>query len=339
MITNADIVCGLSWGDEAKGKVVSSLVSGGDYAWVCRWSGGSNAGHTIYENGKKYVTHIVPAGIFHNVKCYIGPECYVNIDDLIEELNYLKTSGFDTSLVKISERVHLVTNNHKEEDIAKYSVKQGSTSKGIAPCARDKYGRTGSSLISNLYLMKLLDEYPNIILSSSNLYGNILCEGAQGFWLDINHGNYPYVTSSLTLPYSACSLGFPPQKIGKIYGCCKLYDTRVGVDPSFPEVNDKDLLKISDIGNEVGSTTGRTRRVNWLDLNKLIKAVNISGTTQLIISKTDVIKKLGKFKYYFGNTLEGFSNYDDMINNLTNILQKKCPLLNEIKLSSSKFNI
>ena len=52
MITNADIVCGLSWGDEAKGKVVSSLVSEGDYDWVCRWSGGSNAGHTIYKNDK-----------------------------------------------------------------------------------------------------------------------------------------------------------------------------------------------------------------------------------------------------------------------------------------------
>ena len=339
MITNADIVCGLSWGDEAKGKVVSTLVQVGNYDWVCRWSGGSNAGHTIYKNETQYVTHIVPAGIFHNVKCYIGPECYINIDDLLEELNYLKTSGFDTSLVKISEKAHLVSEKHKQEDIAKYSVKQGSTSKGIAPCARDKYARTGSQLTKNFQLMKLIDQYPNIIMSNENLFGNILCEGAQGFWLDINHGNYPYVTSSLTLPYSACSLGFPPQKIGKIYGCSKLYDTRVGVDPSFPEPDHEDLVKLSNIGNEIGSTTGRTRRVNWLNLNKLIKAVNISGTTDLIISKTDVIKELGKFKYYFDNCLKEFNDYDDMIINLTQILGEKCPLLVEIKLSDSKFKI
>ena len=69
LITNADIVCGLAWGDEAKGKVVCSVIENNreKYDWVCRWSGGSNAGHTIYLNGKKYVTHIVPAGIFYGI--------------------------------------------------------------------------------------------------------------------------------------------------------------------------------------------------------------------------------------------------------------------------------
>ena len=66
---------------------------------------------------------------------------------------------------------------------------------------------------------------------NEELYGTILCEGAQGFWLDINYGNYPFVTSSVTLPYSACSLGFPPCKINTIYGAAKIYDTRVGYDP------------------------------------------------------------------------------------------------------------
>ena len=107
MITDVDIVCGLSWGDEAKGKVVSSLVSGGDYDWVCRWSGGSNAGHTIYMNGKKYVTHIVPAGIFHNVKCYIGIEMLCKYRDLIENFKLSKTSGFDTLLLR-SQKKHIL---------------------------------------------------------------------------------------------------------------------------------------------------------------------------------------------------------------------------------------
>ena len=89
------------------------------------------------------------------------------------------------------------------------------------------------------------------------LYGNVLCEGAQGVWLDINHGNYPYVTSSNPLPYGACSLGFPPQKIRNIYGAAKIYDTRVGKDPDFPDelLNDKELAKIGEVGEEFGAVS------------------------------------------------------------------------------------
>ena len=67
------------------------------------------------------------------------------------------------------------------------------------------------------------------------LFGTVLCEGAQGIWLDIDHGLYPYVTSSTTLPYGACSIGFPPQKIRRIWGAAKIYDTKSGEDPRFPD--------------------------------------------------------------------------------------------------------
>ena len=102
---------------------------------------------------------------------------------------------------------HIITESHKIEDKKLYKRKQGSTGKGIAPCARDKFARTG--IILKEYDDKRLDKF----IFDEELFGNILCEGAQGFWLDINYGNYPYVTSSYTLPYSACSLGFPPNKI------------------------------------------------------------------------------------------------------------------------------
>ena len=86
-------------------------------------------------------------------------------------------------------------------------------------------------------------------------YMAISCEGSQGFYLDIDHGKYPYVTSSITLPYGACSLGFS-QKINDIWGLCKLYDTRSGMDPMFP----KSLLlnkplELGDLGKEYGVTT------------------------------------------------------------------------------------
>ena len=125
------------------------------------------------------------------------------------------------------------------------------------------------------------------------LYGNILCEGAQGVWLDIIQGNYPYVTSSNPLPYGACSLGFP-QKIRNIYGAIKIYDTRAGKDPDFPDelFDDKDLNKIGELGEEYGVTTGRKRAVNWLNVDKLVKSINMTGCTNLVISKIDIFKRI-----------------------------------------------
>ena len=334
-INNVDICCGLSWGDEAKGKLVTELLKKNKYDFVCRWSGGSNAGHTVYLNGKKYHTHIIPSGVFYGIKSVIGPDCYINMKDFQEEMEYLEESGFDTSLVKISPRAHVITNEHKEEDLKKYKQTQGSTGKGIAPCARDKFARIGTIAevgISNMYRTHILDE---------ELYGDILCEGAQGYWLDINHGNYPYVTSSYTLPYSACSLGFPPQIIRRIYGAAKIYDTRVGVDPDFPDslLEDEVLNEIAIKGNEFGTTTGRARKVNWLDLDRLIKAVNISGTTDIVISKLDVLEKIKVCKYYFNGKIRQVSNTDELVNIIKTSLINSCPLLEKIIFSNSPESI
>ena len=79
-IDNVDIVYGASWGDEGKGKITHFLASKPNYYnFVCRWNGGSNAGHTIYHNGTKFATHIVPSGIFFGIKSVIGPNCVVNL--------------------------------------------------------------------------------------------------------------------------------------------------------------------------------------------------------------------------------------------------------------------
>ena len=334
MITNVDICCGLAWGDEAKGKIVLELLKKKKYDYVCRWNGGSNAGHTIYINNNKYHTHIIPTGIFYGIKSYIGSDCYVNMEQLDEEMCYLKKHGFDISLVKISPRAHLVSNEHVQLDLLKYKNQQGSTGKGIAPCAKDKFGRIGILVKDGIwekYKSNLWDE------KKDKLFGEILCEGAQGFWLDINHGNYPFVTSSYTLPYSACSLGFPPQKIRNIYGAVKIYDTRVGKDPLFDSVSeDQEILdNIAIIGNEYGTTTGRPRKVRWLDLDLLVNSINISGCTHIIISKIDIIKKINIFKMYTNNTLKCYSSYDDMIRDLENILNQNCSLLEKIIYSDN----
>ena len=184
-INFVDICCGLNWGDEAKGKIIAQLAKSGHYNFVCRWAGGNNAGHTVYVNNKKYKTHLIPCGIFYNIPSIIGPDCVVHMSSFQNEILYLKQNGFNTELIKISPKAHLVTDNHINEDVKDYKS-QGTTSKGIAPCYRDKYARVGTQI-------KDVDYFKPYIWDEA-LYGNVLCEGAQGFWLDINQGNYPYVT-------------------------------------------------------------------------------------------------------------------------------------------------
>jgi len=323
MVNYVDIIFGLAWGDEGKGKISNAISK--NYDIVCRWNGGPNAGHTVYLNDKKYKTHIIPCGVFQNKLSIIGPNCVINVDKFFDEIDYLKKEGFDTSLIKVSPKTHIITERHIQYDLKFLKPKLGTTGQGIAPAYSDKMLRVG----------KLAADYiDKKYLWDGELYGNILCEGAQSFWLDINYGDYPYVTSSETLPYSACSLGFSPKKIRDILGVAKIYDTKSGVDPLFPESlwNDQDLVKLIELGKEFGSTTGRKRLVNWLRLNHLKKAIKISGTNKLIINKCDIIEQLNTFKVILDNEKDGpnfikFNNLDDMKNFIFNELKEYCEVI------------
>ncbi len=314
MIEYVDIVADLSWGDTGKGKITSALVKEGEYDFVCRWAGGNNAGHTVFVNGKKYKTHLIPSGVFHGVTSVIGPGCVVHENSLIGELKYLEDNGFDISKIRVSPRAHIVNRLHIDEDVEQLAEKLGTTSKGIAPCYADKMARKGT-------LAK--DVLPYWMMWDEKLYGKVLCEGAQGFYLDVDQGNYPYVTSSTTLPYGACSLGFPPQKIRRIYGTCKAYDTRSGVDPMFPEelLNDPELLTIADKGQEYGVTTGRRRKVNWLNLDLLVKATNISGATDIIVNKVDILMDTGTYKLFHEGVLKSFEDLNSFREYITHFLK------------------
>lgn len=305
MIRGVDIIFGLCWGDEGKGKISGALASNYDY--VCRWNGGPNAGHTVYLNDKKYKTHLIPSGIFHGKKSIIGPNCVINIDKFFDEIDYLKREGFDTSLIKVSSKAHIITERHIQYDLKYLKPKLGTTGQGIAPAYSDKMLRIGK--LAGNYLDK---EY----IWDGEISGDILCEGAQSFWLDINYGDYPYITSSETLPYAACSLGFSPKLIRDIIGIAKIYDTKSGVDPLFPESlwEDAELNRILELGQEFGATTGRKRMVNWLRLDKLTEAIKKSGVNKLIINKSDIIQKVHSYKLLLNNNLIKFNNFHNMEN-------------------------
>lgn len=310
MIETADVVYGLAWGDEGKGKISAAMAS--QYDWVCRWNGGPNAGHTVYLNGKKHKTHLVPSGIFAGKRCLIGPGCVINPDKFFAEIRELRAAGFDTTLVKIHPNAHIITEAHVAYD-KQHLQYLGTTGQGIAPCYSDKMIRCGRRAREHFISDWLFDE---------KLSGKILCEGAQSVWLDIDHGDYPYVTSSTTMPYGACSLGISPKRIGRLIGVAKAYDTKSGTDPLFPVTlwEDQELNQVLEAGAEFGTTTGRKRLVNWLNLDKLIAAMQLSGCTELIVNKCDILEKVGIFKVQHQGVLHNFKDLNAMKNFIIDIV-------------------
>jgi adenylosuccinate synthase len=120
--------------------------------------------------------------------------------------------------------------------------------------------------------------------------GLVLFEGAQGAMLDIDHGTYPFVTSSNTVAGAACAgAGVGPRSIDDVWGVAKAYTTRVGAGPFPTELEDELGERIRDSGGEFGTTTGRARRTGWLDLVALRYASRVNGFTGLVITKLDVL--------------------------------------------------
>ena len=119
---------------------------------------------------------------------------------------------------------------------------------------------------------------------------NVLAEGAQGTLLDIDHGTYPFVSSSSTVCGGVCTgLGVAPNRIGEVFGIFKAYSTRVGAGPFPVELFDETGDLIREVGHEYGAVTGRNRRCGWLDLVVLKYAIMLNGVTQLIMMKSDVL--------------------------------------------------
>jgi len=134
----------------------------------------------------------------------------------------------------------------------------------------------------------------------------LLFEGAQGTFLDIDHGTYPYVTSSNTIAGNACAgSGFGPVHIDAVVGIMKAYTTRVGAGPFPTELFDETGNQLQEKGFEFGATTGRRRRCGWLDAVVVADAVRLNGLTGLAITKLDVLSGQERLKIATSYEVEG----------------------------------
>jgi adenylosuccinate synthase len=228
-----------------------------------------------------------------------------------------------------------------QQEALKGAKKVGTTKRGIGPCYADKINRigvrVGDLLNENLFRQKLkgnlewhqklydlsqfdaeelvakylgeikpqvADFIDDTVLRLANYYHNgdkILFEGANGAHLDIDHGTYPFVTSSNpTLGGIATGTGIGPRYLNDVVGVVKAYTTRVGSGPFMTELENEIGERIREAGGEFGSTTGRPRRCGWLDLVIMWRTVFLNSLTELNITKLDVLSGLEELKVCVG---------------------------------------
>jgi adenylosuccinate synthase len=334
MIGFADVIVDLQAGDTGKGKVAHALCKTGDYTHVIRYNGGGNAGHTIYHNGKKFVTHFIPVGVMYGIKSIIGPGCVVNVKSLFDEIQVLEEGGINVSdYLMIDKRVNIIQEKHKEEDSKDSTI--GTTKTGNGPAYRDKYYRQGLRAQDEPKLKEFIcDIYEELHLKGPV---SVLFEGAQGFELDVDWGDYPYVTSSHCTVGGAVLNGVPPQKIRNVYGIAKAYRTYVGAKHF--EGDSEYFEMIRKEGGEFGATTGRPRQINWLDVQDLVKAANINGVSHLIINKIDVLEKVGVFKLIDQGREYTFDNVQSMMDHIDDQLTIYSDGILDVKFSTTPFDI
>ena len=347
-MNQADLIVGLQWGDEGKGKIVDMMAQ--EYEVVARFAGGHNAGHTIVTGGKKYALHLIPSGILNpEAVNIIGNGVVVCPANLMKEM-----SQFDNleGRLWLSDKAHLILPYHQLIDQAKERMRGdkaiGTTGRGIGPAYADKIARSGHRVgelknVEELFekvtdylqqnkpifeamgveipdprqLRADLERYrdglmPYITDTTQMIWRDIaegkkvLLEGAQGTMLDIDHGTYPYVTSSNTIAGGACTgMGLSPKQIGKVTGIAKAYCTRVGNGPFPSEDLGPDGDRLREQGHEFGTTTGRPRRCGWFDAVAIRHACALNGCDQIALMKLDVLDGFETIKICVGYEFEG----------------------------------
>ena len=310
------VVIGAQWGDEGKGKIVDYLAQKANA--VVRYSGGSNAGHTVVVDDVAYKLRLLPSGVLYKDKINIlGNGVVINPAVVLQEIAGMKAQGIDCSNLLISDRAHVVMPYHAKLDELQEAAlgehKIGTTKGGIGPCYMDKVARTGiricdlmepdtfadklrvnlaakNEIITKIYggepfdYDSVLKEYlayaeelrphvcdTGVVLGEVFEAGkNVLFEGAQATFLDIDHGTYPYVEGPFV---------------------CELFDA--------------DGNALRERGHEYGTVTGRPRRCGWLDAFMLKYSARVNSLDCLAVTRLDILDEMPVIKMCVGYKYNG----------------------------------
>ena len=356
------IIMGGQWGDEGKGKIVDLIsknvnvvarYQGGANAGHTVYSNGKKLVLHQVPSGILQDNCICVLG---NGMVIDPVELCLEIKEL-EELNFSTANIYISPNAHIVTPLHKAI-DVKNEDSAKNKI--GTTGKGIGPTYVDKYNRKGIRAIDLLDGDKLknqLEKRLGVALEKNEVSKNlnhddeaftvfynsceyiskfiknifpimhdqnskILVEGAQGALLDIDHGTYPYVTSSNpTIGGISSGLGIPTTKFSEIIGIFKAYVTRVGNGPFPTELFDNIGETIQDIGKEFGATTGRPRRCGWFDSVAANYSIKLNGINQIVMTKLDILSEFDSIKVCtaYKNNKNESNDYSEFMNSLDDV--------------------
>src|SRR6478752_1868267 len=247
------VIVGVQWGDEGKGKATDLLGDRTD--WVVKFNGGNNAGHTVVIGDEKYALHLLPSGILIQ-DIFDENILRQKVEGALDQKNHLLVKVFNRRAITCDEIV---------DDLLSYTDR-------LRPMVDD----------TSLLLNDALDAGDVVVF-----------EGGQATMLDVDHGTYPFVTSSsATAGGAATGSGVGPNRLDRIVGIVKAYTTRVGSGPFPTELFDESGEWLRARGFEFGTTTGRPRRTGWYDAPIARYSARINGVTDFVMTKLDVLTGL-----------------------------------------------
>ena len=329
-------IIGLDWGDSGKGRMIDDLASRADIV-ARYSGGSNTGHTVKNKYGKFAMHIMPSGIFNQRAICLIGRGVACNLESLIKEMKALQEAGVSYKNLLIDKQASMTMPWHILRDSLREKIsksKIGTTLNGVGPTYADRVERVGLKIndlesydfkeklywevtvqnkfyrfklnakdIYHKYLKfrEMIKPYIGntvpIVRQAQKLGKNILFEGAQGAFLDMDFGTYPYVTSSNPGVLGIWrSFDLHPSDLNHIIGITKAYTTRVGAGPMPTKIKGKDADFLIEKGNEYGTTTGRRRDVGWLDLVLIKAAANFNKATGLAITKLDVLTGLGKIK-------------------------------------------
>jgi adenylosuccinate synthase len=293
-----DIVVGGQAGDEGKGKISAYLAYTKKHS-CCVRIGGPNAGHTTVVNGREYVLRNLPAGFVNpEAKLVLGTGCYTKTEWLLKEIEITKTQKrvlIDPHVIIIGEE-----QTKRERENTHMMNKICSVGTGLGQAVVDRINRCDMKFAKDVSELKDficdIPQYLNKELSKGN---RVLLEGTQGIKLSLLHGEYPYVTSrDTTAGTFLAEAGLGPRYTGDVYAVFKPYVTRVGNGgPLKNEITkEKELTYYHTKGGEVGSVSGRKRRIGAFEFESALKTIRINSANKIAVTHIDMFKGNNKVK-------------------------------------------
>lgn len=286
-----DIVVGGQGGDEGKGKICAYLAYRDDYKYSVK-VGGPNAGHTVFHKGRIYALKSIPAGFVNpKAKLVLGAGTYIITDWLLKEI--AGTDSRDRIIIDPNAVVIEPRQMALERGDTRMMKTIGSVGTGLGEAVKERIERKKIKFAKDEpRLKRFIKDVPSLLNQALEKGDKVLLEGTQGIKLSLLHGEYPFVTSrDTTASTFLAEAGLGPKYVRDVYAIFKPYVTRVGPGPLEREIKDTSRLKVHHTqGREVGSVSGRLRRVGDFEDKSAFKAIIINSATRIAITHIDIFK-------------------------------------------------